>query len=64
MTYSIARYPQRKQACLMLEKDNKVRPIAYFKEDADAVEFMKFVDAVAGLTVTSEWHGWSIKART
>ncbi len=64
MTYSIARYPQRKQACLMLKTGNTSRPIAYFKRDTDAVEFMKFVDAVAGLTVTSEWHGWSIKART
>ena len=63
VTYNITKYPQRKQVALTVEEGNVIRPIAYFMDDEDALDFMQFVDRLAALSPDRVWHGWSIERR-
>ena len=46
VTYGIDRFPDRKRYCLYRLIGNIIVPLAYFRNDADADEFLEFMHSL------------------
>ena len=60
-SFFIEKHPARKRVMLARSKGTTHRPVAYFLTEEYAREFMAFIDRLARLEVTEEFHGWSTK---
>ena len=62
MAYHIGALPDRKSITLYRVQGCEIKPIAQFRSELDAREFMVFIDGMiftGGLPVDEEWHGWA-----
>lgn len=46
VTYGVMKFPDRVRNCLYRMTGNIIVPLAYFKRDADAIEFLAFLHSL------------------
>lgn len=63
LAFGVGRLPGRRRVALYRTCEQTTRPIAYFDNETDALEFMQFVDAMTSYQrmaqPLTEFHGWA-----